>query len=396
MSTKKPEKYPVSQVEEGTAKRNILRKGKKGTVGNGMGGMGGGRKANTKGALIDDGSTYEGDPVALSESDPNYESEEDDGGYFAPSHIYNFKDTRMKVGNVNMTLSQYKGTIEALVKEYFSSGDTQILLDSVKELNAAEYSYELVKRAINMSLDKGDRERERVSRLLSAAYPDYLSSNMIGKGFERLFELVDEIEIDCPNASESIATFLARAVVDEVIPPSFLSDPVVCNLGGNVVDQAKRMLSRDKAGITLERVWGPGDGRPVEELKIAVDELLKEYLSSSDMKEAVRCVKELNARFWYHELIKRAITTSLDSTSEEQIRMSELIAFLVEEDIVSQTQCSKGFGRVYGIVSDLKLDTPNAPILIDEFTRRALKNGSLPIECEIFLKNNKQEQTNTN
>ena len=65
---------------------------------------------------------------------------------------------------------------------------------------------------------------------------------MIGKGFERLFELVDEIAKDCPAAREMITTFLARAVVDEVVPPSFLADAVVCNLGGEVVAHAKRML----------------------------------------------------------------------------------------------------------------------------------------------------------
>lgn len=29
----------------------------------------------------------------------------------------------------------------------------------------------------------------------------------------------------------------------------------------------------------LERVWGPGDGRPVEELKVAIDQLLQVTLS---------------------------------------------------------------------------------------------------------------------
>ena len=49
-----------------------------------------------------------------------------------------------------------------------------------------------------MSLDKGDRERELVSRLFCALFPDILSSNTIGKGFERLFEIADEIEKDVP------------------------------------------------------------------------------------------------------------------------------------------------------------------------------------------------------
>ena len=77
---------------------------------------------------------------------------------------------------------------------------------------------------------------------MSTAYPECLSSSMISKGFERLFELVDEIAKDCPAAREMITTFLARAVVDEVVPPSFLADAVVCNLGGEVVAHAKRML----------------------------------------------------------------------------------------------------------------------------------------------------------
>ena len=38
---------------------------------------------------------------------------------------------------------------------------------------------------------------------------------MIGKGFERLFELADELEKDVPMARDNISTYLARCVVDE-------------------------------------------------------------------------------------------------------------------------------------------------------------------------------------
>jgi programmed cell death protein 4 len=95
-----------------------------------------------------------------------------------------------------------------------------------------------------MSFDRGDRERELVSRFLSIAYPEILSSNMIGKGFERLFEILDEVEKDAPASREMTSKFLARAVLDEVLSPSFLNDAVIMNLGGEVVDHAKRMLSR--------------------------------------------------------------------------------------------------------------------------------------------------------
>lgn len=42
-------------------------------------------------------------------------------------------------------------------------------------------------------------QRELVSKLLSEAYPDVLSSREVCKGFERLFEMIDDIQIDAPK-----------------------------------------------------------------------------------------------------------------------------------------------------------------------------------------------------
>ena len=71
------------------------------------------------------------------------------------------------------------------------------------------------------------------------------------------------------------------------------------------MEYSKRLLSRDHAGAKLERIWGPGDGRPVEEMKIAVDQLLSEYLVSSDLEEASRCIKELNAPESSMQIVKK-------------------------------------------------------------------------------------------
>lgn len=173
-------------------------------------------------------------------------------------------------------------------QEYFASGEIAELQRTVIELDCPEYAYELVKRAISMSLDRSDREREQISQLISSCYPEILSTNMIGKGFERLFELVDELVKDVPSAKDKLATFLARCVIDEVLPPAFLSDIVVRNLGGDIIEHAKRMLSREHASAMLEKAWGPGDGRPVQELKVAVDLLLQEFIISNDSTEACR------------------------------------------------------------------------------------------------------------
>lgn len=234
-----------------------------------------------------------------------------------------------------------------------------------------------MKRLINKSCDKGDRERELASQLLSALYPDVFSSNTIGKGFERLFEIVDEIEKDCPAAKNILATFLARAVVDEVIPPSFLADAVVCALGAEVVEMAKLMLSRDHGSAKLERSWGPGDGRPVEELKVAIDQLLQEYLLSKDTTEAVRCITELNSPLYFHEIVKRAVCNAMDRSTSDQETMSTLLKVLTDTELLSPQQAEKGFNRLYRLLPDLALDTPGAVRVLENFTLRAKRDGVL-------------------
>lgn len=42
------------------------------------------------------------------------------------------------------------------------------------------------------------------------------------KGFLSLVQAVDDLQIDVPDAPNLIATFVARAVIDDILPPSFV------------------------------------------------------------------------------------------------------------------------------------------------------------------------------
>mmetsp|Transcript_31497 Transcript_31497/g.58649 ORF Transcript_31497/g.58649 Transcript_31497/m.58649 type:complete len:378 (+) Transcript_31497:90-1223(+) len=345
------------------------------------GGGGGGSGKSKKDNILDDGSMYN-DPSAMDERDPNYDSEEETGREYIPvvsTRVPSYDpELRSSVKTASMKLPEYKKAVEKYLEEYFSSSDAEEWKRLVSELACPEYSYELVKRAISMSLDRGDRERELVSQLFSVSYPDILSASMIGKGFERLFELADELEKDVPSARDNISTFLARCVVDEVLPPSFLSDIVVCNLGGDIVDHCKRMLSREHAGAQLERIWGPGDGRPVKEMKVAVDLLIQEYVLSGDVDEASRCIKELSASYFHHEVVKRGVSQVLDKSEDSQLQLSRLFTHLSANEIISAEQFSKGFARIYESMSDLSLDIPNARPLTDAIKARAIADKVLP------------------
>lgn len=52
-----------------------------------------------------------------------------------------------------------------------------------------------------------------------------------------------------------IAHFLARGVKDEVLPPSFLADPLILGLGGEMVEHAKLLLSRDHMGARYTHTY---------------------------------------------------------------------------------------------------------------------------------------------
>lgn len=255
--------------------------------------------------------------------DPNYDSEEDENVILVPSSdVMYFSDAEDTSSMPKYSLTEAKKRIIMCLSEYFVSGEVVEVVRTLKELESPVFHYEVVKRAITLSLEKHEKEREMVSRLLSELYPNVLTSLDIQKGFKRLFEAAGDLELDTPkyvslllsfvltcrlgtllsSARTLLATFLARAVVDEILPPSFLLDPMVMKIGDDIVESAKKKLSIHHGAARLEKGWGPGDGRPVEELKVAIDQLMQEYIISNDLAEASRCVQELHVPDFHHEV----------------------------------------------------------------------------------------------
>lgn len=294
-----------------------------------------------------------------------------------PRHNYDPEHRRMVLGPM-FTLKEFKRRVVEILIEFFSSEDVDETISAIKELGCPEYHYEVVKRSISLAMDRKERERELVSKFLSASHPGLMTTDQLGKGFERLFEFIDDLEIDTPGATEIAAAFLSRAVVDEIIPPAFLVDPVVVGIGGDVVAQTKRILCRDHQYSRVERIWGPGDGRPVSELKVAIDQLLNEFLLSRQLTEAEHCVRELGVPHFHHELVKRAVIVVMDKGEEDQVAISDFLAHLVQSGTLSTAQLEQGFGKLSAKMDDLVLDSPKAPVIIAEFVARAKTQNLLP------------------
>jgi programmed cell death protein 4 len=63
--------------------------------------------------------------------------------------------------------------------------------------------------------------------------------------------------------------------VDEVLPPAFISNRNNLHPGDEAIEKAVTLLSREHCTARLEKVWGPGDGRPVSELKEVIDQIIE-------------------------------------------------------------------------------------------------------------------------
>ena len=51
-----------------------------------------------------------------------------------------------------------------------------------------------------------------------------ISSLQVQKGFRCLVVAAPDLTLDVPDAAAKIATFIARAMIDDVLPPSFVED----------------------------------------------------------------------------------------------------------------------------------------------------------------------------
>lgn len=183
---------------------------------------------------------------AVDTGDPNFDSEGEENVVLIANDLLSSSKTEYRSMDYDfgpspkLNLPEVKKRISEIISEYFISGDTDEVKRSITEMESSVFHYEVVKRSITMSMDKHEKEREMVSKLLSELYPSVLKTLEVGKGFERVFEFADDLELDIPSARPILATFLARAVVDEILPPCFLTDPWVMRLGGDIVEQAKK------------------------------------------------------------------------------------------------------------------------------------------------------------
>ncbi|XP_062194877.1 MA3 DOMAIN-CONTAINING TRANSLATION REGULATORY FACTOR 1-like [Phragmites australis] len=305
--------------------------------------------------------------ACLDRNDPNYDSGEE------PYELVE--------APVSTPLDDYKKSVVPIIEEYFSNGDVKLAASDLKELGYDDFHRYFVKKLVSMAMDRHDKEKEMASVLLSSLYGNVIGSTQIRLGFLLLLEAVDDLAVDIPDAVDVLALFIARAVVDDILPPAFLSKAKgslsESSKGMQVVQIAeKSYLSAPHHAELIERRWGGSTHITVEEAKKRITDLLKEYIKNGDTAEACRCIRELAVPFFHHEVVKRALTLGMESPVSETL-VVKLLKEASEECLISSSQMMKGFSRFAESLDDLTLDIPSAKSEFQLLVSKAISEGWL-------------------
>lgn len=276
---------------------------------------------------------------------------------------------------------EYKKKATTIVEEYFSSDDITTTANELRELAMPYYHFYFIKKLVSVAMDRHDKEKEMAAVLLSALYADTIDPPQVHKGFIKLLISADDLIVDIPDAVDVLALFIARAVVDDILPPAFLTKALTFlpedSKGLEVIKRAEKgYLSAPLHAEIIERRWAGNKNKTVEDVKGRINNLLTEYLSSGDKKEAYRCIKDLNVPFFHHEIVKRTIIMAMENQQSRR-GLLDLLKVAAEEGLINSSQISKGFSRIIDVIDDLSLDIPNANKMLQALISEAASDGWL-------------------
>ena len=313
--------------------------------------------------LIGVEETVEDDP-----HDPNYDSDSQD-------------NCKFEAITPPLNEDEIEKFVSPIIAEYFDHGDTEEVIYALEDLNLDDNEYQVLVIAVSMAMEKKSSHREMTSVLISDFYGRVFSEPDIEKGFDILLKSLPELILDTPGAATILGNFIARAVADDCIPPAFvnryLEAPVSDEKDSHIktaVEHASALLNMKHGLVRLDSVWGVTGGmRPVKYLIRQMQLLLKEYISSGELEEALRCLQELEVPHFHHEMVYEAILMAVEDMGDKtQDLISALLKSLCSSVIVSVDQLKNGFNRIYVELDDIVLDTPLAYQNLERFVSKCV------------------------
>ncbi|EEC06780.1 programmed cell death protein 4 [Ixodes scapularis] len=318
-------------------------------------------------------SLEEDDDISAADArDPNYDSD-------------NQENCEFESIVPELTEDEFENTVYPLLLEYFEHGDTNEVVLSLEEHNLSQIRPHLVCLAVSLAMERKPSHREMTSVLLSDMYGRILAESDFETGFQLLFKSLPDLVLDTPDATTVLGNFLARAVADDCLPPKYVQlnfEETDCTLARQTLQHASTLLSMKHGLVRLDNVWGMGGGmRPVKYLVKKIQMLLKEYLCSGDVNEAIRCLQDLEVPHFHHELVYEAVVMVIEDMGDMAMElMCKLLRTLDASVIVTPEQMKRGFDRVFQEMPDICIDVPAAYTVLEKFVTKCTGSGFLSRE----------------
>ncbi|XP_022091848.1 programmed cell death protein 4-like [Acanthaster planci] len=359
---------PMNGVVAVSQREKNMRKSRSGR-GRGLPKKGG---AGGKGTWGPPGLYEENDANCQDVNDPNYDSD-------AQAEI------ALKAITPKLRGEELQDMVEPIIQEYFEHGDTDEVAACLSQLNIdGSDRHEVASVAVTLAMEKKDPEKEMTSVLLSDLYGLKVVSEIeLEAAFENLLHSLPDLSLDTPEAPSALGKFIARAIADDCLAPRFVQkfkeDLHEDHMSHRALDGADLLLNMKHGMLKLDNVWGVGGGRrPVKVLIKKMVLLLKEYLSSGDIQEAIHCLKDLDVPHFHHELVYEAVYMVLEQfETVERVAstMAQLLKTLFDSNIITIDQMNTGFRRIFTALPDIVIDVPHAFSILEKFADISRQQG---------------------
>ncbi|XP_038070603.1 programmed cell death protein 4-like [Patiria miniata] len=356
-------------------KEKNLRKSRSGR-GRGLPKKGG---AGGKGTWGTPGLYEENDANCQDVNDPNYDSDIQ-------------AEIAMKTITPKLKGEELQEMVEPIIQEYFEHGDSDEVAACLSQLNIDDTDrHEVATVAVSLAMEKKDPEKEMTSVLLSDLYGLKVMTEIeLEAAFQMLLNDLPDLSLDTPEAPSALGKFIARAIADDCLAPRFVQkwkeDVHEDHMSHQALDGANLLLNMKHGMLKLDNVWGVGGGRrPVKVLIKKILLLLKEYLSSGDIQEAIHCLQDLDVPHFHHELVYEAIYMVLEQyETVERVAsiMAQLLKSLFDSNIITIDQMKTGFRRIFTALPDIVIDVPHAFAILERFADICRQQGVISAQLK--------------
>jgi len=153
-----------------------------------------------------------------------------------------------------------KRYVFSALEEFFVEFDIDEFVRTIERMNCPPFHGHVVKYICRSALEKTPEKIEMAAQLLATVSGPNKPVSMLEfmQGMDLLLKECEDITLDNPKCKEILSELLARIVVDECVPPSYLDHTfgiVPGDLGAEIVGISSELLQQAGAAQKLHRVW---------------------------------------------------------------------------------------------------------------------------------------------